>query len=99
MNSCKRLISRLRNRQSLKLSAEYFSDKYPEFEKAWDKYISKDDKGKIRINGNTDEIITKLDELILKYKQVASSSAISDLMEENSKAMIKSNKSVSDDGC
>jgi hypothetical protein len=32
----------------------------------------------------------------LKYKQVASSSAISDLMEENSKAMIKSNKSVSD---
>lgn len=32
----------------------------------------------------------------MKYKQVASSSAISDLMEENSKAMIKSNKSVSD---
>lgn len=80
----------------LETIGEYFSDKYPEFEKAWDKYISKDDKGKIRINGNTDEIITKLDELILKYKQVASSSAISDLMEENSKAMIKSNKSVSD---
>lgn len=80
----------------LETIGEYFSDKYPEFEKAWDKYILKDDKGKIRINGNTDEIITKLDELILKYKQVASSSAISDLMEENSKAMIKSNKSVSD---
>lgn len=80
----------------LETIGEYFSDKYPEFEKAWDKYILKDDKGKIRINGNTDEIITKLDKLILKYKQVASSSAISDLMEENSKAMIKSNKSVSD---
>lgn len=80
----------------LETIGEYFSDKYPEFEKAWDKYISKDDKGKIRINGNTDEIITKLDELILKYKQVASSSALADLAEENSKAMIKSNKSVSD---
>lgn len=80
----------------LETIGEYFSDKYPEFEKAWDKYILKDDKGKIRINGNTDEIITKLDELILKYKQVASSSALADLAEENSKAMIKSNKSVSD---
>lgn len=79
----------------LETIGEYFSDKYPEFEKAWDKYILKDDKGKIRINGNTDEIITKLDELILKYKQVASSSALADLAEENSKAMIKSNKDVS----
>lgn len=79
----------------LETIGEYFSDKYPDFETAWDEYIKKDNNGKLVLNGNTDEIISKLDELILKYKQVASSSALADLAKENSKAMIKSNKDVS----
>ena len=73
---------------------DYFSSKYPEFEKAWDDYMSKDDSGKVTLKGNADEIMLKLDDLIAKYKQVAATSALTNLAEENKTNSLKAQELV-----
>lgn len=73
---------------------DYFSEKYPDFKIAWDEYIKKDNNGKIVLTENAEEIMGKLDELIQKYKQVAASNALSNLMQENTESMIKSQQKV-----
>lgn len=67
---------------------KYFSDKYPEFEEAWNKYISVDDDGKVTLIGNVDEIKASLDTLIEKYRQVAAQDALSSIAQENTKNKI-----------
>lgn len=79
----------------LKTIGDYFSEKYPEFEEAWNNYIKKDENGKLTINGNIDEIVGKLDGLINKYKQLAGSQALSELAQENTQALVKSQQTVS----
>lgn len=73
---------------------DYFSDKYPEFEEAWNKYISVDDTGKVTLKGNVDEIKTSLDTLIEKYRQVAAQAALSALAQENAKNSITAQNEV-----
>lgn len=73
---------------------DYFSKKYPDFEKAWNDYIQKDDSGKIVLTENADVIKGKLDELIAKYKQVAATSALTNLAEENQTSYIKAQSGV-----
>lgn len=73
---------------------DYFSKKYPDFEKAWNDYIQKDDSGKIVLTENADVIKGKLDELIAKYKQVVATSALTNLAEENQTSYIKAQSGV-----
>lgn len=73
---------------------DYFSKKYPDFENAWNSYIEKDDKGKITLTENADVIKGKLDELIAKYKQVAATSALTNLAEENQTRYIKAQGNI-----
>lgn len=77
---------------------DYFSNKYPDFKTAWEQYIKQDDSGKVQLIGNADEIKASLDELITKYKQLASSEALSELAQENSKAIVSSNKDLTEAG-
>ncbi|MCH5298008.1 MAG: hypothetical protein J1E85_10125, partial [Ruminococcus sp.] len=73
---------------------DYFSKKYPDFENAWNNYIEKDDNGRITLTDNADVIKGKLDELIDKYKQVAATSALTNLAEENQTNYIKAQSAV-----
>ena len=73
---------------------EYFKEKYPEFEKAWDKYISVDNNGKVTITGNIKDIKSELDSLIDKYKKIAASNALADMATQNSKASVTSRQNL-----
>lgn len=68
---------------------DYFSKKYPEFKKAWNKYIKKNSNGTITITGKIDKVKENLDGLIEKYKQVAAASALSSLSETNTEGIVK----------
>ncbi len=73
---------------------DYFSQKYPDFEKAWNDYIKVDDNGKVTLKSNVDEIEKSLDSLIEKYKSLAANQALSDLAQENQTSFIKSQEEV-----
>ena len=73
---------------------DYFSQKYPEFESAWKKYMSVDDNGKVTINGNIDEIKANLDSLIEKYKKVATSNALMNLGQKNQEGFLNAQQNV-----
>ena len=68
---------------------DYFSAEYPEFKKAWNKYIKKNSNGTITITGKIDKVKANLDGLIEKYKQVAAASALSSLSETNTEGIVK----------
>ena len=82
--------------QELKTIGQYFSDKSPDFQKAWDEYIKIDDNGKVEITGDINEIQGKLDELINKYKKVASSQALSNMATQNTEAYFNMQSDVND---
>lgn len=73
---------------------DYFSQKYPEFEKAWKDYISVDDNGKVTIKGNIKEIKDNLDSLIEKYKKVAASNALMNLGQKNQEGFLNAQQNV-----
>lgn len=73
---------------------DYFKEKYPEFATVWDEYVKRDADGKLSIIGDVDELKGKLDELIDKYKKVAASSALSDLMKKNTESYIAAKQDV-----
>lgn len=75
---------------------DYFAQKYPEFEKTWNEYISVDDNGRVKISGNVEELKGKLDSLISKYKQVAAQAALSNLAQQNAEAVVNSRQQVRD---
>lgn len=74
----------------LKTIGDYFSEKYPAFEKAWGKYIKQNSDGTLSINGDVNEIKSNLGSLIEKYKKVAASAALSSLSQTNTEDIIKS---------
>lgn len=75
---------------------DYFAQKYPEFEKTWNEYVSVDDNGRVKISGNVEELKGKLDSLISKYKQVAAQAALSNLAQQNAEAVVNSRQQVRD---
>ena len=75
---------------------DYFAQKYPEFEKTWNEYVSVDDNGRVKISGNIEELKGKLDSLISKYKQVAAQAALSNLAQQNAEAVVNSRQQVRD---
>lgn len=77
---------------------DYFSNKYPDFKTAWDKYVKQDDYGKLCLVGNVDDIKASLDTLIDKYKQVAASNALSELSQQNAKVLVSSRQQLNSAG-
>jgi len=73
---------------------DWFKQKYPDFQSAWDKYIKVDDDGRAQINGNIDEIKANLDNLIEKYKKVASTNALTNLANKNTESYITTKQDV-----
>lgn len=73
---------------------DYFCEKYPEFEAAWSQYIQKNEDGTISINGDLETVKESLTNIIDEYKRLAATSALSDLAQENTKANVKSQKSL-----
>lgn len=73
---------------------DWFKQKYPDFQAAWDKYIKVDDDGRVQINGTIDEIKANLDTLIEKYKKVASTNALTNLANKNTESYITTKQDV-----
>ncbi len=78
----------------LKSIGDWFKQKYPDFQSAWDKYIKVDDNGRVQINGNIDKIKANLDALIEKYKKVASTNALTNLANKNTESYITTKQDV-----
>ena len=78
----------------LKSIGDWFKQKYPDFQTAWDKYIKVDDNGRVQINGNIDKIKANLDNLIEKYKKVASTNALTNLANKNTESYITTKQDV-----
>lgn len=73
---------------------DYFSKKYPDFETAWNKYITQNENGTVSINGDLDTVKENLTNLISEYKKLAATSALTNLAEENQEAIIGSQKEI-----
>lgn len=78
----------------LKSIGDWFKQKYPDFQTTWDKYIKVDDNGRVQINGNIDKIKANLDNLIEKYKKVASTNALTNLANKNTESYITTKQDV-----
>lgn len=73
---------------------DYFSEKYPDFKTAWDKYKKVDDDGTVKIDEDVKKIKDNLDSLIEKYKKVAASNALMNLGQKNQEGFLNAQQNV-----
>ena len=75
---------------------DYFSEKYPDFKTAWDKYKKVDNDGTVKIDEDVKKIKDNLDSLIEKYKKVAASQALSNLSTKVTESFIESKQKTNE---
>lgn len=72
----------------------YFNNNVTGFDETWKKYIEISDGGKVELKGDLEEVQGAISKTIDEYQRLANSTALQELMSENSKSIITANKDV-----
>ena len=92
------LISKARltpdEQSQLQTIVTYFNNNVTGFDETWKKYIEISDGGKVELKDDLDEVQGAIKKTIDEYQRLANSTALQELMSENSKSIITANKEV-----